>query len=346
MRDFNRYNEIISYPHIILKGAVEVKIMAYDLKDKLVVAISSRALFNLEVENNIFETEGIEAYTKYQIEHENTILEKGTGFPLIEALLSLNEKFEQPIVEVIILSSNSAETGLRVFNSISEYGLDIIRAAFTGGEDKLPYLDAFNIDLFLSRNEHDVQDAIDNGVAAALVYDAPRDYHPNQKEIRIAFDADAVVFSDESERIFKEKGLDAFYENEDANAENAMSEGPFAKLLKTLSTIKEKEGNLVKIAIVTARNSPAHKRVILTLREWGCKVDEIFFLGGIAKDKVLKAFNAHIFFDDQDYHVGPASQLIPSGRVPYKSDSRLNQYHKENEQAYDQEGEDNIYEEH
>ena len=303
--------------------------MAYDLSDKLVVAISSRALFDLEHENQIFENNGIEAYTRYQIEHENTVLPKGTAFPLVEALLSLNEKFEEPIVEVIILSSNSPETGLRVFNSISEYGLDIVRAAFTGGEAKHPYLEAFNIDLFLSRNEKEVQDAIDQGVAAALVYDAPRDYHPNQKEIRIAFDADAVVFSDESELIYKQEGLEAFYENENANAENAMNEGPFAKLLKTLSKIKEKDDSLLKIAIVTARNSPAHKRVILTLREWGCKVDEMFFLGGVAKDKVLKAFNAHIFFDDQDYHVGPASQLIPSGRVPYKSNSSLNQFQKE-----------------
>ena len=130
---------------------------------------------------------------------------KGTAFPLVEALLSLNEKFEEPIVEVIILSSNSPETGLRVFNSIAEYGLTIVRAAFTGGEAKHPYLDAFNIDLFLSRNEKEVQDAIDQGVAAALVYDAPREYHPNQKEIRIAFDADAVVFSDESELIYNKK---------------------------------------------------------------------------------------------------------------------------------------------
>ena len=323
--------------------------MAYDLSDKLVVAISSRALFDLEHENQIFENNGIEAYTRYQIEHENTVLPKGTAFPLVEALLSLNEKFEEPIVEVIILSSNSPETGLRVFNSISEYGLDIVRAAFTGGEAKHPYLEAFNIDLFLSRNEKEVQDAIDQGVAAALVYDAPRDYHPNQKEIRIAFDADEVVFSDESELIYKQEGLEAFYENENANAENAMNEGPFAKLLKTLSKIKEKDDSLLKIAIVTARNSPAHKRVILTLRKWGCKIDEMFFLGGVAKDKVLKAFNAHIFFDDQDYHVGPASQLIPSGRVPYKSDSKLHQFQQhqveqqpeyhENHEHYEHHGE-------
>ena len=323
--------------------------MAYDLSDKLVVAISSRALFDLEHENQIFENNGIEAYTHYQIEHENTVLPKGTAFPLVEALLSLNEKFEEPIVEVIILSSNSPETGLRVFNSISEYGLDIVRAAFTGGEAKHPYLEAFNIDLFLSRNEKEVQDAIDQGVAAALVYDAPRDYHPNQKEIRIAFDADAVVFSDESELIYKQEGLEAFYENENANAENAMNEGPFAKLLKTLSKIKEKDDSLLKIAIVTARNSPAHKRVILTLRKWGCKIDEMFFLGGVAKDKVLKAFNAHIFFDDQDYHVGPASQLILSGRVPYKSDSKLHQFQQhqveqqpeyhENHEHYEHHGE-------
>ncbi|HAX73683.1 MAG TPA: 5'-nucleotidase [Firmicutes bacterium] len=293
--------------------------------NKLVLGISTRALFNMEVENKIYEEHGSVAYTTYQIENENKILEKGTAFPFVEALLNLNHKFETPIVEVMILSSNTPEMGIRVFNSIDHYGLNIGRAAFTGGENKVPYLDAFKIDLFLSRNEHDVQEAIDHGVAAALVYNTPKDFHPNQNEIRIAFDGDAVVFSDESECIYKEKGLQAFFDNEVANADRAMLEGPFAKFLMTLSKIKEKEPTLVRIAIVTARNSPAHKRVILTLRKWGCMVDEMFFLGGLPKDNILKAFNAHIFFDDQDNHVRPASQLIPSGRVPYKSTSTL--YH-------------------
>lgn len=297
--------------------------MAYDLKDKLVIGISSRALFNLEEENDIYEEDGLEEYSKYQIEHEDEILEKGAAFPLIEALLNLNKKFEKPIVEVIVMSRNSPETGLRVFNSIDHYNLDIIRAAFTGGKSITPYLDAFKIDLFLSKSEEDVQKAVDNGFAAALIYDLPKNFDGSKDEIRIAFDADAVIFSEESEKIYKAKGLEAFLENERINVDKPLPEGPFGKLLKTLSLIKDKEtanSKYLRIAIVTARNSPAHKRVILTLRQWGVHVDEAFFLGGISKDKILKAFNAHIFFDDQDTHAGPASELIPSARVPYKSD--------------------------
>jgi 5'-nucleotidase len=297
--------------------------MSYNLKDKLVIAISSRAIFDLEKENDIFDNEGLKQYEKYQVKNEDEILEKGTAFPLIQALLNLNNKFDEPIVEVIILSRNSPETGLRVFNSIKHYDLNIVRAAFTGGEDIARYLEALEVNLFLSKNEHDVQEAIDKGFAAALIYDIPIEFKPTENEIRIAFDADAVVFSEESEAIYKEKGLDAFLENEKVNARQALPEGPFGKLLKTLSKIKAKDSSLLRIAIVTARNSPAHKRVILTLRQWGCIVDEAFFLGGVAKDQVLKAFNAHIFFDDQDTHVGPASELIPSGRVPYKSNSSM-----------------------
>ncbi|WMJ79346.1 5'-nucleotidase [Clostridium sp. MB40-C1] len=297
--------------------------MAYNLKDKLVIAISSRAIFDLEKENEIYEKQGLEEYTKYQVENEDKVLEKGAAFPLIQALLNLNDKFDEPIVEVIVMSRNSPETGLRVFNSTKHYGLNIVRAAFTGGENIAPYLGAFDVDLFLSKNEHDVQEAIDNGFASALIYNIPNEFKPTESEIRIAFDADAVVFSEESEKIYKEKGLDAFLENEKNNAEQVLPEGPFGKLLKTLSKIKEKDSSLLKIAIVTARNSPAHKRVILTLREWGCKVDEAFFLGGVSKKQVLKAFNAHIFFDDQEVHVGPASELVPSGRVPYKSQSDI-----------------------
>jgi len=297
--------------------------MLYDLSDKLVIAISSRALFDLEEENKIFEEMGLDEYTKYQVEHEDQILQKGTAYPLIEAFLHLNEKFEKQIVEVIVISRNSPETGLRVFNTIDHYGLQIVRAAFTGGENIAKYLKAFHVDLFLSKNELDVQEAIDSGLAAALIYDIPSDFKPDENEIRIAFDADAVVFSEESETIYMTQGLEAFLEHEKNNAEKLLPEGPFGKLLKTLSRIKEKDASLLRIAIVTARNSPAHKRVILTLRQWGCKVDEAFFLGGIKKDQILKAFNAHIFFDDQDTHVGPASEQIPSGRVPYKSDSDL-----------------------
>lgn len=296
--------------------------MAYDLKNKLVVGISSRALFSLEKENEIFEKMGLHEYSKYQLENENNQLLMGTAFPLIKGLLALNEKFEEPIVEVIVMSRNSPETGLRIFNSIDTYGLDIKRAAFTGGEEISRYLAAFDVDLFLSKNEDDVQQAINKGYASALIYDVPSNFKADETQIRIAFDADAVVFSDESEKIYKEEGLDAFLENEKRNAEKDLLEGPFGKLLKTLSKIKEKDEDRIRIAIVTARNSPAHKRVIYTLRNWGVKVDEAFFLGGVKKKEVLKAFNAHIFFDDQDTHVALASQVTPSGRVPYVEKSK------------------------
>jgi len=297
--------------------------MSYNLNDKLVIGITSRALFDLEYENNIYNEKGLTEYSKYQIQNENDTLKTGTAFSLVKALLDLNNKFKTPIVEVIIMSRNSPETGLRVFNSIEKLGLGIVRAAFSGGGDIAKYLTAFDIDLFLSKNEIDVQEAIDAGFAAALIYDVPKDYTPDDKEIRIAFDGDAVIFSDESEAIYRENGLEAFSEHEKANAEKALPDGPFAKLLRTLSTIKEKYPNILRIAIITARDSPAHKRVILTLRQWGVKVDEAFFLGGVEKKAVLKAFNAHIFFDDQDTHVKPASTEIPSGRVPYKSDSKI-----------------------
>ncbi len=290
--------------------------MAYTLHDKLVIAISSRALFQLEDENNIFEEQGLEEYIKHQLENEEIPLERGTAFPLIKALLEINKKFDEPLVEVIILSRNSPETGMRIFNSIDSYGLDITRAGFTGGEETSSYLDAFNVDLFLSKNEENVKRALEKGCAAALIYDQPSDYSPPENQIRIAFDADAVIFSDESEMIYQREGLEAFIEHERENAQKLLPEGPFGKLLKLLSKMKEKDHTLIEIAIVTARNSPAHKRIIYTLREWGVKVDEIFFLGGVEKKSILKAFNAHIFFDDQDTHVKPASEVIPSSRVP------------------------------
>ncbi len=297
--------------------------MPYQLHDKLVIGISSRALFDLEYENGIYTEKGLEEYIRYEIEHEDEVLKPGTAFSLIKALMSLNCKFNSTVIEVIVMSRNSPETGLRVFNSIDRMELGIERACFTGGENIAKYLAAFDVDLFLSKNEQDVQEAIDAGFAAALIYDVPKDYTPDDNEIRIAFDADAVIFSEESEEIYQKQGLAAFLEHERANAEKALPDGPFAKLLRTLSAIKEKYPNRLRIAIITARNNPAHKRVILTLRQWGVNIDEAFFLGGVEKKAILKAFNAHIFFDDQDTHVRPASTEIPSGRVPYKSDSTI-----------------------
>lgn len=307
--------------------------MAYPLNDKLVIGISSRALFDLEYENQLFNEKGLEEYTRYQLAHENETLKEGTAFSLVKALLDLNHQFDSPIVEVIIMSRNSPETGLRIFNSIEKLGLGIVRAAFCGGESIVRYLGAFDVDLFLSKNEEDVQEAIDAGFAAALLYSLPNGYVPDHRQIRIAFDGDAVVFSEESEAIYQREGLEAFLKHERENAEKALPDGPFAKLLRTLSKIKEKFPDKLRIAIVTARNYPAHKRVILTLRQWGVKVDEAFFLGGVEKKEVLKAFNAHIFFDDQDTHVKPASEEVPAGRVLYKSDSEMKEYQIKSQQA-------------
>lgn len=299
--------------------------MAYDLSNYLVIGVSSRALFELTDENNIYQKEGLEAYSKYQIDNENEVLKPGIAFGLIKGILQLNDVIKgKRKTEVIIMSRNSADTSLRIFNSIEHYGLDMSRAALTSGRPLTPYLKAFNIDLFLSADEMDVQAAIDAGVAAGLIYSSNASYvDQSVSEIKIAFDGDAVIFSDESEKIYKESGLEAFLEHEKKNAEKPLPEGPFAKLLKTLSYLQKEFGSEsddvpIRTALVTARNSPAHKRVILTLRHWGIRIDEAFFLGGARKDKVLKAFGAHIFFDDQDVHLSKASQVVPSAKVPYR----------------------------
>lgn len=299
--------------------------MAVILDNKLVVGISSRALFDLEYENTIYEEQGLQAYLAYQREHEQDILKPGTAFPLIRALHKLNDGEEQ-LVEIIIMSKNSADTSLRIFNSIEHYGLDISRAALVGGNKIAPYLNAFRIGLFLSANEEDVQEAIDAGVAAGLICSHnDLEIRPDAviDQIRIAFDGDAVIFSDESEKIFKSQGLEAFEEHERLNARKPLPEGPFAKLLATISRVQKKfptDDMPIRTALVTARNAPAHERVIRTLMAWGVRIDEAFFLGGVQKSDFLQAFGAHIFFDDQAVHTEPASRLVPAARVPYKSE--------------------------
>ena len=297
--------------------------MAVTLEDKLVIGVSSRALFDLEEENRIFEEQGLEAYSKYQTEHENDILRPGTAFPLVKALQKLNADGRY-LTEIIIMSKNSSDTSLRIFKSIEHYGLDISRAALVGGASISPYLGAFKTDLFLSANESDVQEAINANIASGIICDhsnLPINPDDEIPQIRIAFDGDAVIFSDESERIFQAEGLEAFALHEQKNANNPLPEGPFAKLLKTLSLIQKqfpKDESPIRTALVTARNAPAHERVIRTLRAWNVRIDEVFFLGGVKKSEVLKAFNANIFFDDQAVHTDPASKLVPSARVPYK----------------------------
>lgn len=299
--------------------------MAYDLENKLVVGVSSRALFDLTAENEIFETKGVEAYRAYQMEHEDEILMPGSGFSLVKALLDINKlPGKQGRVEVIVMSRNSADTSLRIFKSLEYYGLEITRAVLAGGGLLAPYLEAFHTDLFLSAHEDDVQAAINAGIAAGIICtDDAGVYHQEPVgQIRIAFDGDAVLFTDESERIFQEKGLAAFEENERLNAGKPLPEGPFANFLKLISSIQAEfspEASPIRTALVTARSAPAHERVIRTLRAWNVRIDEAFFLGGVPKWEVLKSFGAHIFFDDQKVHTAPASKVVPSARVPYKS---------------------------
>lgn len=296
--------------------------MPVDLSDRLVVGISSRALFDLEKENKIFEELGLDDYSKYQFEHEDEVLEPGTAFPLVRALLNLNEDPEDPLVEVVVMSRNSPDTGLRILNSLEHHGLGSTRAALTGGELLAPYLGAFEVDLFLSKDEKDVQAAIDAGFAAARVYNPPEGFDPDETTVRIAFDYDGVLVSEESERIFQEQGLDAFRKHEQNNAREPLPEGPFKKLLETLAEIQRQGDRLnpaVRVAVVTARNRPAHERMIRTLRAWGVRVNAAFFMGGVSKDKVLQAFRAHIFFDDQDIHLNTASTIVPAARVPYRT---------------------------
>ncbi|MDE6747742.1 MAG: 5'-nucleotidase [Lachnospiraceae bacterium] len=300
--------------------------MSYDLENRLVVGVSSRALFDLSCENQIFEADGVDAYCRYQVEHEDEILQPGPGFPLIRALLNLNNlPGMEGCVEVIIMSRNSPDTSLRVFNAIRHYGLNITRAVLASGASLAPYLEAFRTDLFLSAYEDDVQSAIDSNIAAGIIcsdgihtYDCEHQI----KQIRIAFDGDAVLFSDESEQIFKEKGLQAFEENERKNADNPLKAGPFARFLKILSELQKgfsADEAPIRTALVTSRCAPAHERVIRTLRAWNVRIDEAFFLGGVQKKDVLKAFGAHIFFDDQLIHTDTASEVVPAARVPYKN---------------------------
>ncbi|WP_181308028.1 5'-nucleotidase [Rufibacter sp. XAAS-G3-1] len=303
--------------------------MALNLSEILVVGVSSRALFNLEKENEIFNSQGISGYRKYQQEHEDQSLEPGTAFHLVQSLLYLNQDARKRIVEVVVMSRNSPETGVRIMNSVRKYELDITRMAFSGGEPLAPYIDAFDIDLFLSKDTKDVQAVIDSKKsAAAFIYEPPTEFKPTDNRVKIAFDADAVLFSDESEHRYKTEGMEAFHKYESDHENEPLGEGPFAKLLIKLSKIQDElpttvELSPLRIAIVTARNAPSHMRVIKTLRKWGVYVDEAYFLGGLSKDNVLKAFDAHIFFDDQEVHLAESSKVVPSGKVPYASDSPL-----------------------
>lgn len=289
---------------------------------RLVVAISSRALFDLGASHRVFETEGVEAYCRYQIEHEEDVLEPGVAFPMAKKLLALNQRLgDRGQVELILLSRNSSDTGLRVFNSLRHYGLDITRAAFTGGCSPYSYVSAFGAHLFLSADPSDVRRALDAGCAAATILPRGRfSGDEDVQQLRIAFDGDAVLFSDEAEQVYRMHGLDAFNATESAAAHQPLRGGPFKAFLVALHEIQSlfaADDSPLRTALITARGAPSHERVIRTLRTWGIRIDESLFLGGLEKGAFLKAFNADFFFDDQRAHCDSASALVATGHVPH-----------------------------
>lgn len=287
----------------------------------LVVAISSRALFDFNEENSVYENKGLHAYKQYQIANENIPLSKGVCFPLVEKLLNLNTYSKSPLVEVILCSRNSADSGLRVFNTIAHYNLPITRAIFSDGQPVHQYLKPYGVHLFLSANDNDVRESLNIHIAAATVLQMPDGTSPisDNKQLRIAFDADCVLFSDAIEKINQKHGLKAFSNNEKINAHKLLPHGPFSSFIQEFSMIQNTlaDKSLIRTALVTARSAPAHERVIRTLRAWNVTMDESFFLGGINKTNILSAYQPDIFFDDLYSNCNQSAKAVPTGHVPY-----------------------------
>jgi len=291
------------------------------MNSKLVVGISSRALFDLSESHEIFQNDGVEAYRKYQIKNEDQILVPGEAFNLVNKILKINDFYEnKDRVEVILLSRNTADTGLRIFNSIESHELDISRAVFCGGESPYKYVKAFGVDLFLSSSKDDVKMAIQNSVASArIISSKSKKLSKDDALLRIAFDGDSVIFSDESEKIYAKEGLKAFLENE-RKQKSILKAGPFKSFLVELNKLQSELSHVdcpIRTALVTARSAPSHKRVIKTLRNWGVRIDESLFLGGMKKSEFLKSFKADIFFDDQQNNIEDASAKVTSAHVPF-----------------------------
>nr|WP_314637132.1 5'-nucleotidase [uncultured Porphyromonas sp.] len=287
--------------------------MPYPIDDKLVIAVSSSALFDMQASDAIFKQDGEDAYRKYQQNNIDVPLEIGVAFPFIKRLLSLNASFpeEQPI-EVILFSKNSPETGLRAFRSIQHYKLNISRACFSSGNPNHQYLPAFNSTLFLTTNIEDAREALANGITAGVV--GKQEIHDSNEEgLCLAFDFDGVIADDSSEKVYKERGLETYQEYEKVYGTHPLGSGPIADLLKRISSFQKLErikqykdpnyNRLLRTAIVTARNAPAHERVVFTLLSLGVEVDEVFFMGGVEKARLLNILKPHIFFDDQTAHL-------------------------------------------
>jgi 5'-nucleotidase len=304
--------------------------MAYELKNRLVVGVASSALFDLTESDSYFREHGEEAYREFQDQHIDSTLGRGVAFPFISRLLGLNNlrEHDDPLVEVIVLSKNDPSTGLRVLRSIRTYGLTITRAVFTQGQAPYKYIGAFDMSLFLSGNRADVDAATVLGYPAGHVLPSTAIYDDGDQTLRIAFDFDGVLGDDEAERIYKETGsLKDFQEHETKNRDRALVPGPLNELLRDLNLIqkletkkKERDPNYaprVRISLVTARNAPAHERAVQSLAAWDVTVNDAFFLGGIAKSKVLEVMRPHIFFDDQKSHLDPASSFVAGVHVPF-----------------------------
>jgi 5'-nucleotidase len=291
--------------------------MATNLNGQLVVAISSRALFDFEQENEVFEQGDDRAYMDLQLSKLDEPAKPGVAFSLVKKLLAFNSD-DIKRVEVVILSRNDPVSGMRVFRSAQHYGLPVQRGTFTRGQPPWRYLKPLHANLFLSTHLSDVRAALEAGVPAAQVYPQSThasSAHPN--EVRIAFDGDAVLFSDEAERVFQEHGLSAFQQHEKDNANLPLSGGPFKPLLEALHRLQQEGTPTMRLrtALVTARSAPAHERAIRTLMNWNIEVDEAMFLGGLAKGEFLREFEPDFFFDDQTGHVNSAAEHVPAGHV-------------------------------
>lgn len=302
--------------------------MSYPIEQKLVIAVSSSALFDLSESHAVFMQQGPVAYKAFQTAHLDQVLDKGVAFPFIRRFLQINRHFPaQAPVEVVLLSRNSAATGQRVFRSIAHYGLDISRAAFTEGKSPYPYIPAFNASLFLTANEVDVKKAIGNGYPAGTVLPSNVSDQTDNEELVIAFDFDGVIADDESEAIYQQADLPRFRHHEVTNAHIPHNPGPLADLFKKLAYLQaledlEQEKNrayqrIIRTAIVTARSAPSHERVITTLEHWGVSANETFFLGGMKKERILSILRPHIYFDDQKSHLASEAGDIPMVHVPF-----------------------------
>ncbi len=302
--------------------------MAYELEKRLVIGLASSALFNLDESDRVFQEMGEDAYRNYQREHQHDVLEKGVAFPFIKRLLTLNELNPQdPPVEVVLLSRNDPDTGMRVMHSIEHYGLNMTRALFLQGREPYKYIEALNISLFLSANEQDVKEAINAGYSAGQVLESNINDDDTDEELRIAFDFDGVIADDQAETVYQQENLDAFHKHEKENAAVTHNEGPLLTFLRKVAHIqqlelakKEQDSSYrpkLRVSIVTARSAPSHERVINTMRSWNIIVNEAYFLGGIEKKKVLEVLNPHIFFDDQKLHLEKSSDILPSVHIPF-----------------------------